>query len=121
MLNIPIEPTLQDRLEQITQATGKSAREIVNEALGEHLERLNTQKLEAERQAFEKMYPDLKQKYADQFVAVSEGQVVDTATDFESLFLRIQARFGDLPVLIRQVGDTPTEEWRFRSPRLEQL
>ena len=42
-------------------------------------------------------------------------------TDFEALFLRIQARFGEWPVLIQRVGDTPLEEWHFRSPRLEQV
>ena len=121
MLNITIESTLQSQLEQIAQSTGKSTGEIVNEALREHLERLNEQKLETEIQAFEKMYPKLKQKYLNQFVAIADGQVVDTAADFESLFLRIQARFGDAPVLIRQVGDTTTEEWHFRSPRLEPM
>lgn len=120
MSTITLEPTLQSRLEQLAQATGKSTDDIVNEALGEHLDRLSTQQLEAEIEAFEKMYPDLKQKYYGRFVAIANGQVVDTAEDFENLFLRVQARFGNLPVLIRQVGDTPTQEWRFRSPRLEQ-
>jgi hypothetical protein len=119
MLNVIIEPTLQDQLEQIAQATGQTVKEIVNEALREHFERLEEQKLEAEIQIFETMYPELKRLYPDQFVAIVEGQVVDTAADFESLFLRIQARFGDTPVLIRQVGTTSSEEWRFRSPRLE--
>jgi len=44
---------------------------------------------------------------------------VDADADFEQIFLRVQARFGDLAVLIRQVGEAPDEEWRFRSPRLE--
>lgn len=113
MSTITLEPTLQNWLEQIAQATGKSPKDIVNEALGEHLERLSEQQLEAEIQAFEKMYPDLKQKYYGHFIAISAGQVVDMGEDFESLFLRVQARFGNLLVLIRQVGDTPTPEWRF--------
>jgi predicted DNA-binding protein len=119
MLTVSIEPALQAKLEQIAQSTGKSAGEIVNEAISEHLNRLNKQRFEAEIRAFEKMYPDLKEKYYGQFVAIYDGQVVDTAADFENLFLRIVKRFNDLPVLIRQVGDSPEEEWHFRSPRLE--
>ena len=119
-LTITIKPTFQAKLEQIAQSTGKSPEEIVNEAIQEHLERLNERGLEAEIKAFEQMHPDLKINYSGQFVAIYEGQVVDSASDFESLFLRVQSRFGDLPVLIRQVGKLPTEEWRFRSPRLEQ-
>jgi len=118
-LTINIKPTFQAKLEQIAQSTGKTAEEIVNEAVDEHLKRLTEQKLEAEIKAFEQMYPDLKTRYFGQFVAVHDGQVVDSANDFESLFLRIQSRFADLPILIRQVGDLPTEEWYFRSPHLE--
>jgi hypothetical protein len=55
-----------------------------------------------------------EEKYYGQFVAIYDGQVVDTAADFENLFLRIVNRFNDLPVLIRQVGDSPEEEWHFR-------
>jgi predicted DNA-binding protein len=120
MLTITIEPSLQDRLEQVAQVTGKSTADIVIEALDEHLERFNAQKLAAEMQVYEAMYPELKQKYHGQFVAISEGQIVDSAADFETLFLRVQAQFGEWPVLIQRVGDTPIEEWHFRSPRLEQ-
>lgn len=119
MPTITIEPTLQTKLNQIAQSLGKPTEEIVNEAISEHLERLSEQKLEAEIRAFEQMYPDLKARYLNQFVAVHNGQVVDADADFEQLFLRVQARFGDLTVLIRQVGDSPDEEWNFRSPRLE--
>lgn len=74
MLNITIEPTLHDQLEQIAQATGQTVKEIVNEALREHFERLEEQKLEAEIQVFETMYPELKRLYPDQFVAMVEDR-----------------------------------------------
>ena len=48
---------------------GKSAEEIVIEAINEHLERLNDQRLEAEIQSFKKMYPELRKDYLGQFVA----------------------------------------------------
>jgi predicted DNA-binding protein len=116
-LTINIQPTFQTKLEQLAQSMGKSAEEIVNEAIQEHLERLDKQKLEAEIKAFERMHPDLKVNYLGQFVAIYEGEIVDSSVDFESLFLRVQTRFGDLPVLIRQVNEVSDEEWYFRSPR----
>ncbi len=121
MLTITIKPALQTKLEQMAKSTGKSTRDIVNEALREHLERLNEQRFEAEIRAFERVYPDLKTEYYGQFVAFYGGQVVDTAADFETLFLRVQKDFGDLPVLIRQIGDSFDEALYFRSPRLESL
>ena len=65
------------------------------------------------------MYPQLGERYLGQFVAVHNGQIVDADVDFEALFLRIQERFEDTPVLIRLVSTTPTLELRASSPRLE--
>lgn len=120
MLTITLESSFQAKLEQIAQSLGKSTEEVVVDAINEHLDRLNKQRLEAEIGAFERMHAELKTKYLNQFVAIYDGQVVEVADDFETLFLNVQARFGDLPVLIRQVGSSPDEEWYFRSPRLEQ-
>jgi hypothetical protein len=80
---------------------------------------MTTQKLEAEAQAFERMHPQLVKQYLGQFVAVHEGQIADADVDFEALFLRLQERLGDVPVLIRPVGTEPTPELRAPSPRLE--
>ncbi len=91
------------------------AQQIVNQIL----ERLNDQRLEAEIQSFKKMYPKLRIDYLGQFIAIFDGQIADADADFERLFLRTQARFGDLPILIRQVGDSPDEDWYLRSSRLE--
>ncbi len=103
----------------MAQSLSRPPEEIVNEAISEHLERLSEQKLEAEIEAFEELYPTLKAHYPHQFVAVHNGQVVDADPEFEPLFLRIQSHFGDAPVLIRLVGNSPEEEWVFRSPQME--
>ena len=118
-LIISIEPDFQSKLEQIAESVGKSTEEIVIEAINEHLQRLNEKKLETEQQAYEQMYPKLKKKYLGQFVAIHNKKLVDTGQDFEGLFLRVQNRFGDMPVFICQVTELPVQEWRFRSPRLE--
>ena len=116
MPTIAIEPVLQTRLNRLAQSMGKSPEEMINEAIGEYLARVSEQQLDLEIHAFEQMHADLKDHYFGQFVAIYEGQVVDADADFEPLFLRMQARFDDLTVLIRQVGDLPGEEWYFRSP-----
>lgn len=120
MSNISIEPALQMKVEQLARFLGRPPEAIVEEAINEHLDQLSVQKLDAEIAAFERMHPTLKEKYLDQFVAVHDGHVIDSDAEFEPLFLRIQARLGDLPVLMRQVGESPDEEeWHFRSPRME--
>ena len=118
-LTISLDPKDQFQLEQIAQSAGKSPEEVIGEAILEYVDRVNKQRLETEIQAFEQMHSELKKKYLNQFVAIYDQQVVDADNDFEALFMRVESRYGSMPVLIRQVSELPTEEWRFRSPRLD--
>lgn len=118
-IEIDIEQQVQIKLEQMAKSLGKTSEQLIKEAIGEHLERLNKQRLKVETTAFNQLYPQLKTSYPDQFVAVYQGQVIDVDENFESLFLRIQAQYGDLPILIRQVTPSLHETWEFRGPRLE--
>ena len=97
----------------------KPAEEIIKEALNGHLKQLETQKLNVEIAAFERMHSEIKKRYKGQFVAVHQGQVIDSDMDFEPLCLRVQAGLGNVPVLIRQVHDSLQEEWRIRGTRWE--
>jgi hypothetical protein len=87
--------------------------------VNEHLNWLNSEKLDAETAAFEQKHPWLKKHYLKQFIAMHNGEVVDSDADFEPLCLRVQAKFGDVVVLIRQVHDSLKEEWRIRGVRWE--
>jgi len=119
MSTITLEPKLQHQLDHMVQFWDKSIDEILEEAINERMEELNTQKLDAETEAFKQMHPLLRRDYKDQFVAIHQRKVVDSDADLEALVLRIQARFGDLAVLIRQVRDSLKEEWRLRGVRWE--
>ena len=116
---ISIEPALQSKLDRMAQFLGQPADEIAAEAIRVHLEELDTRALEVEAEAYARLHPQLKEHYLNQFVAIHNGQMVDVDADFEALFLRVQEKLGDRPVLIRRVGETHEEEYRLRSPRLE--
>lgn len=109
---------LETKLAQLARAFGEAPEKIVEEAVAEHLDELNQRKLDLEIAAWEQRFPELRAQYANQFVALHQGEVVDADSEFEPLFLRVQERFGELAILIRQVGETPDESWAFRSPRL---
>lgn len=119
MATITLQPDLAEQVAQMAETAGIGVTDLINEALSEYLQRFSHEKIEAEAQAFERMHETLKEQYLGQFVAVHNGQVVDADADFEAVFLRVQARFGRTPVLIRRVSEEPTTELRFRSPRLE--
>lgn len=117
--SIALQPDLVERVHRITKSKGTTVKDFVNQAVRERLEQLEDQKLKAEVQAFERMHPQLVKQYLGQFVAVHEGQIVDADVDFEALFLRLEKRLGDVPVLIRPVSVEPTPELRAPGPRLE--
>jgi len=119
MATITLQPDLAEQVTQMAEIAGVGVTDLVNEAISEHLQRFSHEKIEAEARAFEGMHETLKDQYFGQFVAMHNGQVVDADVDFETVFLRVQARFGRIPILIRRVGEKPTTELRFRSPRLE--
>jgi predicted metal-dependent hydrolase len=118
--SIALQPDLVEKLRLISRKEGASVEDFVNQAVRERLERFADQKLKAEAQAFERMHPQWVRQHLGQFVAIHEGQIVDSDVDFETLFLRLQKRFADVPVLIRPVSTKPALELRAPSPRLEQ-
>ena len=119
MATITLQPDLAEQVTQMAEIAGIGVTDLINEAISGYLQRFSHEKIEAEAQAFERMHETLKEQYFGQFVAVHNGQMVDADADFETVFLRVQARFGRIPILIRRVSEKPTTELRFRSPRLE--
>jgi len=117
MATITLQPDLAEQVAQMAETAGIGITDLINEALSEYLQRFSDEKIEAEAQAFKGMHETLKEQYFGQFVAVHNGQVVDADADFEAVFLRVQTRFGRIPVLIRRVSEEPTTELHFRSPR----
>lgn len=116
---IELTPELAAKVRRFAQEEGETVADFVNEAVREHLALLDDQKLSKEIRAFERLHPQLAEQYLGKFVALHNERVVDSDEAFEALFLRIQARFGDTPVLIRQVTSNPVLELRASSPRLE--
>ena len=75
--------------------------------------------LAKEAQAWESLYPMLKEKYAGQHVAIYQGHVVDVDADPLSLHRRMRKKYPGKPVWMSQVKEHPFSEIFMRSPRLE--
>ncbi len=119
MQMVAIKPILQTKLERFAQMIDQSIEEIVNQAISQYLEYLSEQQLEFEIRAFERMHPYLKTHYLGKFVAIYQGQLIDADAEVEPLFLRLQNRFDDLTILIRQVTPLPEETYHFHGVQLE--
>jgi hypothetical protein len=73
---------------------------------------------EAEKKAFWAMKDQLLGQYEGQYVAVHEGQVVDSDPDKLRLGLRIYARFGYQPIYVQLVSRQELPIKQLASPRL---
>lgn len=78
------------------------------------------EKMLQEVEAYKNMHTQLASQYANQFVAIHNGQMVDHDADKEALFLRIKKNFPNEIVLQRQVLENPDPVIHFRSPRFQQ-
>ena len=73
--------------------------------------------VEQERRAYLALHDELWRKYPHEFVAIYKGQLVDHDSDKRALFERIDEKYPDDFVLIRQVDRIPEKVYQFRSTR----
>ena len=64
-----------------------------------------------EEMAFQRLHPELVQRYLGEFVAVLEGKVIDHDIDQVALYKRIRQRYPKQFVLISPVTKNPVEEY----------
>lgn len=73
--------------------------------------------IEVEREAFLRLHPELWEKYPEQYVAISGGQLVDHDADKIALLARIEAQYPGVFVLVRQVQPEAEIVYERRSVR----
>jgi hypothetical protein len=64
--------------------------------------------LQKEREAFHRLWDQLLKTHKGQFVAVLDGQVVDSDVDNCKLAQRVYSKFGYVPIYIQRVEEKPT-------------
>lgn len=116
MDEIALRTDLLETLERNAVQEARSVNEIVNEAVERYLHERQIAKLDAEIAAYERLHPDLRQKYLGQWVAVHEQRLVDHDSDRATLYKRVRATYGRTAVLIRQVTELPDNEIWIRTP-----
>ncbi len=57
--------------------------------------------------AFERMLPQLLERYRDQVVAIHDGQVVDVGDSKAEVSERVHQRLGDVIVYVQRVSERP--------------
>ncbi|MDJ0756604.1 MAG: hypothetical protein QNJ45_23925 [Ardenticatenaceae bacterium] len=101
----PVEELLADALDLIE----KDAASLLDEA---------EKRMDREEAAFAAQLSNLRQMYLNEFVAIFGGEVVDHDPDEGALLQRIDIRYPNQIVLLKQVIAQPRPIFQMRSPRL---
>jgi hypothetical protein len=114
---LSLQPPLADEVYQAARHEGRDAAEFLAEAVRQRLAVYRQKRIVAETEAWYRLSVEERKSYAGQYVAVYDGQVIDSDADRLTLHLRIRERLGREPVLITEGGDQPISVYRIRSPR----
>lgn len=107
-------------LEEMASQIGVSSADLAEKAIRQYLRREADKKIIQEETAYRAQYPQLKDQYAGQYIAMHNGQVIDNSPDEMALYRRIRQQYPLFGILIKQVTSTIDDVWHVRSPRLEQ-
>ena len=121
-ITLTIPDDVYQQAEQIAQTSNRPVTEVLAETLVSAFPPLhvnsNREAMQQEVAAFEAMHPDLWKQYAYQYVAVFQQKVIDYDIDELALVERIDKKYPEAVVLIRQVLPQLPQALVFRSPRL---
>jgi predicted transcriptional regulator len=103
-------PGLVERIQHVAAETNRDATQVVEAAVQAYLDHLEQEKIHEETEAFWAMQAELANKYAGEYVAMHQGQVVDHDSDVVRLEQRVAERFAETPLLIAPVTDAPRRD-----------
>lgn len=116
---VTLQSDLAERLEETAAQREIEPNDLLDLAVRSYLRQIDRETIRAEAEAFRTMHSELIAQYLGKYVAIHRREVVDVDGDFQALHTRIRSRFGQLPVLLRQVEQEPERTLVFRSPRFE--
>lgn len=117
--SITLSPDILEQLRQAAEWNGVPLEQAAQEAVLSYVGRYGRAKVEKEQAIFERQKTELLKKYRGQYIAMHNGEVVETAADLRTLRNKVFARFGHTPMLHTQVTDEPDRDIIVRSPRLD--
>lgn len=121
-VTLKMPETLYQRVQDVASADQRDVTEVLLDALTRSFLLFYAdqarESMEREVAAFEAMHAELWAKYPNLYVALNQGQVIDSDSDEMALLRRLDKKYGDEVVLVRQVLRQPQGELRYRSPRL---
>ncbi len=121
MSTIAIEPKLYNRIEQVAREQHQSISDMLADAIQQYLWELERKKISEESATYHRRYSEIRAQYQGKYIAMRNGEIVDHATDFSTLYQRIAERFPDQPIMMTLVEDEPDRPLIKRGFRMEDV
>ncbi len=116
-LTLPKETV--DGLGQVANQMGVDLVDLAEKAIRQYLRREAEKKIAEEEAAFRGQHSQLLTQYGGQYVAMHNGQIIDSDRDELALFVRVRQQYPLVGILIKHVASEVDEVWQIRSPRLD--
>lgn len=111
------EATLVKEIQWVSQQEGLESEAFLAEAVRRHLATFRQKQLAAESEAWYRLPPTERQQYTGKYVAVYDGQIIDSDVDQLALYHRVRQKLGRRTVLITEGGSHPMPVYQVRSTR----
>jgi hypothetical protein len=111
MATIELPRQLLNPLEQLATQQGSSVESLLADVIADYLREQRHEQLLQEMDRFRAQHDQLKEQYVGQFIGMVDGRVLDHDPDGGVLYRRLRQQYGDLPILIVQVKNTPEQEF----------
>lgn len=111
MATIELPRNLLSPLEQLAIQQGSSVESLLADVITDYLHEQRHEQLLQEMDRFRAQHHQLKEQYVGQFIGMVDGRVLEYDPDGGVLYQRLCQQYGDLPILIVQVTNTPEQEF----------
>ena len=125
-VNVPLSQSVYEQVKQLAKQRQQPIEDVIASHLIDTLpsvddgttQNIPDSNLAREKAAYIQLHPQLKQTHMGQYVAIYQGQLIDSDTDYGTLFEHIDDQFPDTFVWLTQVKEEPIDTLEFRSPHI---
>ena len=118
MMTVTLNDQIERQLAKIARDQAATPDELVEKAIRAYLHEEASQILERETLSFRALHVELMATYPGEYVAIHQGQVIDHAPKLAEIYLRIDEKYPDEIILLKQVQPEIERAFTVRSPRV---